>query len=91
MQRKTSSDSDSVPISELISLLVITVLAAVGQLVISQMTLLDTCMTTPSDAACTLSSTTTSVPYKVMSLIQNSKNQCKHFPGDQPGQVHGIN
>ena len=32
------SDDNSVPISELISLLVITVLAAVGQLVISQMT-----------------------------------------------------
>ena len=38
MRRKTTSDSDSVPISELISLLVITVLAAVGQLVLSQMT-----------------------------------------------------
>ena len=35
---KTSTDDDSVPISELISLLVITVLAAVGQLVLSQMT-----------------------------------------------------
>ena len=35
--RKTTSD-DSVPISELLSLLVITVLAAVGQLVLSQMT-----------------------------------------------------
>ena len=36
-RRKTTSD-DSVPISELLSLLVITVLAAVGQLVLSQMT-----------------------------------------------------
>ena len=35
---RTSSDDNSVPISELISLLVITVLAAVGQLVLSQMT-----------------------------------------------------
>ena len=35
-RRKTSDDS--VPISELLSLLVITVLAAVGQLVLSQMT-----------------------------------------------------
>ena len=36
MRRKTSDDS--IPISELLSLLVITVLAAVGQLVLSQMT-----------------------------------------------------